>query len=204
MKGLTKRQQEVLRFIKNYINEHQFPPTIREISQNFGISVRGAYDHIKALEKKSVIKCDTKRSRAIEVLGTGPGGHTERTDFLVEIPILGTVAAGIPILSEENYDGSVAVPANSIKSGKHYALRVRGDSMKDVGIMEGDVAIISYQSHANNGDIVVAMIDDAVTLKRFFKEKNRVRLKAENPEYPPIFTQDLRILGKLKQIVRSY
>ena len=199
MKAITKRQSEVLDYIKAFIDQHHFPPTIREISESFSISVKGAYDHVKALEKKKFIKIDNNRSRTIEVLG-----QETSSDRAVEIPILGHVAAGIPLLAEENRDGSVRVPAEMLKSGDHFALHVTGDSMRDAGIMDGDIGVFRHQPVANNGEIVVAMVDDAVTLKRFFKEKNRVRLQAENPAYPPIFTQNVRVLGKLAHLIRNY
>ncbi|TFH05243.1 MAG: transcriptional repressor LexA [Spirochaetales bacterium] len=199
MKAITKRQSEVLDYIKTFIGSRHFPPTIREISEQFSISVKGAYDHVKALEKKAFIRLDNNRSRTIEVLG-----DDSSSDRTVEVPILGNVAAGIPLMAEENRDGSVRVPVDYLHSGEHFALNVTGDSMKDAGIMDGDIGVFRQQQVANNGDIVVAMVDDAVTLKRFFKEKNRVRLQAENPAYPPIFTQNVRVLGKLAHLIRNY
>lgn len=200
MKGITNRQSEVLDYIKSFIDEHHFPPTIREISDHFSISVKGAYDHVKALEKKRYLKIDNNRSRTIEVIG-----HRDReADDILEIPILGNVAAGLPLLAEENLEGKVRLPAENLGRGDHFALHVRGDSMRDAGIVDGDLAIVRQQQVANNGDIVVAMVDEAVTLKRFYREKNRVRLQAENPEYPPIFTQNVRVLGKLAHLIRNY
>jgi repressor LexA len=200
MKALTQRQGEVLDYIKNYSRECHFPPTIREISEHFGISIKGAYDHVKALEKKHYLRTGANRSRTIEVIGESMSDE-EQT---VEIPILGNVAAGVPLLSEENLEGTVRIPSTQLKSGNHFAMHVRGDSMQGVGIMDGDLAIIRQQPAADNGDIVVAMVDEAVTLKRFVKEKNRVRLQAENDAYPPIFTQNVRVVGKLAHILRSY
>lgn len=199
MKAITKRQSEVLSYIKAFIQDHKFPPTIREISECFQISVKGAYDHVKALEKKQFIKLDTNRSRTIEVLD-----DEAADDRTVEVPILGHVAAGQPLLAEENLDGTVRLPRDYVRHGQHFALNVHGDSMRDAGIMDGDVAVIRQQQTADNGDIVVAMVDEAVTLKRFFREKNRVRLQAENPDYPPIFTQNVRVLGKLAHLIRRY
>jgi len=200
MKSLTNRQREILEFIKGFIKEHKYPPTIREIAGNFAISVKGAYDHVKALEKKEQIKCDLGRSRAIEIIEP----DTKTADF-IEVPLIGHVAAGIPLFAEENWEGVLKVSADNLNQGKHFALHVQGDSMEGVGILDGDVAIFEQRQHADNGDIVVAIInDEAVTLKRFFKEKNRVKLKAENPVYPPIYTQNVRVLGKLSCIIRNY
>ena len=203
MKELTHRQQEVLSYLEAYIDEHKYPPTMREVAAHFGISAKGAHDHIKALEKKNHIRCDINRSRAIEILGqTSVQEHREEN---LEIPILGNVAAGLPIFSEANYDGHVLVAADSLRPGNHFALKVSGDSMQGAGILDGDLGIFVQRNVANNGDIVVAMInEESVTLKRFFKEKNRIKLKAENPVYPPIYTQNVRILGKLQRIIRYY
>jgi repressor LexA len=118
---------------------------------------------------------------------------------------LGTVAAGKPILAEENWEGTIALPPAMIKKQREYfALHIRGDSMIEAGIMDGDIAVIEKRETAHNGDIVVAVVDDAVTLKRFFKESNRIRLQPENSAYSPIYCQDVRLLGKLSCIIRSY
>jgi repressor LexA len=199
MKTLTARQKEVLDFISSFIEQHAYPPTIREIAERFSISVKGAYDHVKALEKKAYLRLGENRSRALELLGRE---KTERT--VVEVPLLGAVAAGKPILANENYTGSISVPADMVRAATCFALTVRGDSMKDVGIFHGDVAVIEQRQTADNGEIVVAMIDDLVTLKRFFRENNRVKLMAENAAYAPIYTQDVRILGRLRGLIRKY
>jgi repressor LexA len=199
---LTERQKEILSFIEQFINKNKYPPTIREISQNYGISVRGAYDHLKALKKKGAIQTDSYRSRSIGIIEREQKTEDE---LLVEVPVLGTVAAGVPILSDENYEGTVTLPGAFLQSkGSYFALKVRGDSMIDAGIMDGDMAIIRHQQTANTGQIVVAMVDEAVTLKRFYQERNRVKLEAENPNYPPIFTRNIRILGILAHLLRTY
>lgn len=199
MKALTKRQGEILDFIRNYIHENQYPPSIREIGRNFSISVKGAYDHVKALEKKEVIAVSHNKSRAITLVPENDDVEESR-----KIPILGNVAAGLPLFAEENHDGSVTLPSDVLKQGNLFTLRVQGESMTGAGILDGDLAVFVQQPLADNGEIVVAMVDDAVTLKRFYKEKNRVRLQAENPAFPSIFTQDVRILGKLITIIRQY
>jgi repressor LexA len=199
MKTLTARQQAVFDFIVEYLDEHAYPPTIREIADRFAISVKGAYDHVKALEKKGKLHLSENRSRALEVV------REEKVEkSYVEIPLIGVVAAGKPILAEENLSGSLPVPAEMVRNRSCFALTVRGDSMRDAGIFHGDIAIIEEKQVADNGEIVVAMIDDAVTLKRFFRENNRVKLVAENPAYSPIYTQDLKILGCLKGLIRKY
>lgn len=199
MKPLTKRQAEVLDFIKSFRAKNSFPPTLREIADNFNISVKGVYDHLKAIEKKEYIKCNLRRSRAIEVI------EKDEIEEVVNIPLLGNVAAGRPIMAEENFDGHVPVPVRYLKKGVHFALKVKGDSMQGAGIIDGDTVLFVHQNTAQNGNIVVAMLDnESVTLKRFFKEKNRIKLKAENPVYPAIYTQNATILGKLVCLLRYY
>ena len=201
MKELTKRQEETLDYIRDFIEQHNYPPTIRELAGHFSISVKGAYDHIKALEKKGRIKCDGNRSRTIEILEKKPQAEPQN----MQVPILGRVAAGKPLFAEENFEGTINMPAARLGKGNFFALHVAGDSMQDIGILDGDMAIFNQRNTAENGDIVVAMVnDEAYTLKRFFREKNRIKLKAENPVYPPIYTQNVRVLGKLKCIVRDY
>jgi repressor LexA len=200
MKGLTMRQREVLEFLNGFIEQHKYPPSVRELASHFAISLRGAYDHLKALRKKGFVRWSEGRSRAMEVLDHG----TPERLHEMRVPLLGRVAAGIPVLAEDNFQGTVAVSRELLGSGEHFALRVEGDSMHDAGILDGDIAIVRRQQHADNGDIVVVMIGDEVTLKRFFLEANRVRLQAENPAYPVMFTRNLRILGLLRAVQRAY
>ena len=199
MKQLTTRQKEILDFLSGFIEKNSYPPTVRETAKAFSISIKGAYDHMKALEKKGAIKLQENRSRAIEIVS-----KKESDASIVEIPVLGAIAAGNPIFAEENWTETIRIPAEYTRTGTCFALRVKGDSMKDAGIHSGDMAIIEQQPTAENGEIVAALIEDSATLKRFFKENNRIRLQAENPDYAPIYTQDVRILGKLKAIIRSY
>jgi repressor LexA len=203
MKEPTKRQEEVLTFIAAYIQEHAYPPTIREIADYFAISIKGAHDHVTALKKKGLIKQEDKRSRTMELIWEG----NEENGFL-EIDILGTVAAGKPILSVENKDGSIRLAKSQLKKTREYfALRVRGDSMEGVGIMDGDTAVIEKQEAVRNGEIAVVMLDEAVTLKTFYRESARIRLQPENTEYSPIFCssdEDVRVLGRVAYVFRSY
>ncbi|MCX7655272.1 MAG: transcriptional repressor LexA [Treponemataceae bacterium] len=201
MKELTQRQQEVLSFISGFTAEHSYPPTIREIAQHFSISVKGAYDHLNALKKKGFLRLEDKRSRTIGIIQP----IKEEEPHTVCLPILGTVAAGKPILAEENWEGTVEVPRKMLKPQKEYfALYVRGDSMTEAGILDGDTAIIERCPIAHNGEIVVALVDEAVTLKRFFKEATRIRLQPENPHFSPIYSQNVQILGRLHSIIRYY
>lgn len=206
MKGITERQQEVLNFISNFTKENSFPPTVREISDHFSISIRAVQDHIGALQKKGYISIKPKSSRSIRVLQDDQRFVPDvKPAFVSKVPVLGTVAAGKPLLSEENLDGYVNLTEPFVRPGKNYfALRVRGTSMINAGILEGDLAIIEQTSVAIDGQIVVAVIDDAITLKRFYKEADRIKLQPENPEFKPIYCQNLRIVGILSNIVRTY
>ena len=189
-------------FIAGYINTHTYPPTIREVADFFSISVKGAHDHLAALKKKGLLKQGDKRSRTIELVRTGEEG-----DDFIEIPVLGTVAAGRPILALENMDGFIKLHRSFVRTGgKYFALRVKGDSMEGAGIMNGDTAVIEQGEIVRNGEIAVVMLDDdAVTLKTYYRESARIRLQPENSKYSPIYcSRDVRVLGRLAHILRSY
>lgn len=202
MKDLTEKQQLVFQFIVDSVREKGFPPTIREIGDQFGITAKGAYDHLKAVEKKGYIRTSKNQSRAIELL-KGSGG-----DALVVrasgIPLLGQVAAGTPILAEENIEEYIAVPDDLATKPDTFALRVRGDSMVDAGISDGDIAIVQKKETARNGEIVVAMIEGEATLKVFFRETDHIRLEPRNPKLKAIRTKKASIIGKLIGLYRIY
>jgi len=202
LKEATERQKEVLGFIAKYINVHAYPPTIREVADFFSISVKGAHDHLTALRKKGLLKQGDKKSRTIELVKTG----TEEAEEFAEIPILGTVAAGRPILAIENMEGSIRIHRSLLKNNRQYfVLKVKGDSMEEAGIIDGDTAVIEQQNVVRNGEIAVVMLDESVTLKTFYRENARIRLQPENSKYSPIFcSRDVRILGRLAHIFRSY
>lgn len=201
MRDLTERQKEILDFICSYIGENSFPPTIREIAGRFGITAKGAYDHVTALQKKNVIKFANNKSRTIEIIEK----ESEQGGNVTSIPLLGTIAAGLPILSEENIEKMIPVARSMLKPGKNYfALKVRGDSMIEAGILEDDIAIIESCTTCENGEIVVAVIEDSITLKRFYKETNRVKLQPENKNYKTLYYQNIRIAGRLKGLIRTY
>ena len=194
MKEITDRQKQVLTFIADFAEENSYPPTVREISDHFDVSLRAVQDHIAALQRKGFLSLCRKRSRSIRVLAD-----------VDKVPLLGTVAAGKPLLAAENLDGYVNLTEPFVRPGKRYfALRVRGQSMIDAGILEGDLAVVEQTSDAENGQIVVAVIDEAITLKRYYKEKNRIRLQPENPAFKAIYSQDVRVVGILSNIVRTY
>ncbi len=202
MRELTEKQQAVLSFISKYVDKHTYPPTIREIADYFSISVKGAYDHLGALRKKNRVNYVDRRSRTLEVISDEEEKSIHRT---LEVPLLGDVAAGRPILAEENWNGTIPIPLSLLRSSSQYfALKVRGDSMEQAGIIDGDLAVVEKREYAQDGEIVVAVVDEAVTLKRFYKESNRIRLQAENPAYSPIYCQDVRILGRLAGLLRKY
>ncbi|MCS7205733.1 MAG: transcriptional repressor LexA [Leptospiraceae bacterium] len=201
MKDLTQKQKQILEFITRYTKEKNYPPSIREIAEHFKITPKGAYDHLKAIEKKGFIKTEKNRSRAIEIVKS-----QEQQEF-IKIPLLGRIAAGAPILAEENIEDYLTfpraiLPANSEK--EIFALRVTGDSMIDAKIHDGDIAIIRKTSIAENGDIVVALIGDEATLKYFYKEKDHVRLEPANPKYKPIITKEVIILGKMIGLYKRF
>ena len=203
MKGITDRQKEVLTFISSFTEENGFPPTVREISEHFQISIRAVQDHIIALQKKGYLSQSQKRSRSIRVLSDVR--EKEQAPFIGKVPLLGTVAAGKPLLCEENLDGYVNLTEPFVRPGKNYfALRVRGQSMINAGILEGDLAVIEQSEIAADGQIIVAVIDDAITLKRYYKEAERIRLQPENPNFQAIYCTDVRIVGILSNIVRTY
>ena len=201
MKGPTKRQTEVLDFIARYIKTNAYPPTIREVADFFSISVKGAHDHLMALRKKGLLKQGDRKPRTMELIQS-----REKEDDMVTIPILGTVAAGLPVMAVENMDGSISFHRSFFKNNKKYfALYVKGDSMEEAGIMDGDTAIVEQQESVRNGEIAVVMLEDAVTLKTFYKESSRVRLQPENSAHSPIYcSRDVRVLGRLAHIIRSY
>ena len=202
MKVITERQQEVLDFISSFTKKNNFPPTVREISEYFSISLRAVQDHIAALQKKGYLAQTQKRARSLSVI-TGASSVTQT--YVRKVPLLGTVAAGKPLLSEENLDGYVNLTEPFVRPGKSYfALRVRGQSMIEAGILEGDLAVVEQSNTAVDGQIVVAVIDNATTLNRFYKESDRIRLQPENAAFDPIYSREVTIVGILTNIVRTY
>ncbi len=203
MKTLTERQKEVLEFIARFSEENGYPPTVREIGENFGISLRAVQDHIAACQKKGYLSQCQKRSRSFRVIRGDSISETRA--FVTKVPKLGTIAAGKPLLSEENLDGYVTIAEPFVKPGKTYfALNVRGASMMNAGILEGDLAIIEQTDMAAEGQIVVAVVDNAITLKRFYREQDRIRLQPENPDFQPIYATDVKIAGIMVGLVRTY
>ena len=203
MKELTERQENVLAFISGFITQKSYPPTIREIAEHFQFSAKAAHDHVNVLKKKGCIEMENKSPRTLKIIKRDD--WDEETAFC-QIPVLGSVAAGARILSEELYSHSIHIHKSWIKPPykNYFALTVRGDSMTGAGIMDGDTAIILKQETARDGDIIVAEIDDGYTIKRFFRENSRIRLQPENPAYQPVYCGNIRVAGVLASVYRSY
>lgn len=202
MKELTEKQDNVLQFITEIIKDRGFPPTIREIGDQFNITAKGAYDHLKAIEKKGFIKTSKNQSRAIELLRNN--AESTLPTRVMSIPLIGRVAAGVPILAQENIEDYIPIPDELSSKGVTFALKVVGDSMTEAGINDGDIAIILKKETAKNGEIVVALVDEEATLKAFYKEADVIRLEPRNQKYKPIKTKNVSVLGKLIGIYRIY
>ncbi|WP_027717792.1 transcriptional repressor LexA [Desulfovirgula thermocuniculi] len=195
---LTRREAQILEYIKEHLNEKGYPPTVREIGRAVGLSSTSTvHSYLRRLEQKGYLRRDPTLPRALVVAE----GAEER---LVSVPLLGRVAAGVPVMAEENWEGVLFLPASLLGSGKFFALRVRGDSMVEAGILEGDVVVVRRQPTAENGDIVVALVDGEATVKRFFRENGHIRLQPENRTMEPIITDSAEILGKVVSLLRKY
>jgi repressor LexA len=196
--SLTKRQQEIFDFIKRYSARHGYPPTVRDIGKAIGLtSSSTVHAHLANLEKLGALRRDPTKPRAMEILdkakkAIAPSG----------LPLVGRVAAGQPILAEENIEDYVEVPQIAGGDAGEYVLKVQGDSMKNAGILEGDYVVVHTTETARNGEIVVALLGEEATVKRFFKEKDHVRLQPENEALEPIRTRDVQVLGRVVGVFR--
>ncbi|MCY3773675.1 MAG: transcriptional repressor LexA [Gemmatimonadetes bacterium] len=202
MKALTAKQQNVYEYIRKKVGRIGYPPSVREIAQQFGISTRAAYDHLRAIEKKGHIRRDPMKPRAIEIMGSrnisAPG-----TGDVVQVPVLGRVAAGLPILAEENIEEYMTFPVSMVKQGGNiFALEVHGDSMVEDGIMDGDYVLVREQPGAEPGETVVAMLDDEATVKKFYRRNNRFELVPAHPTMKPIIADEVSIVGKVVGVFR--
>jgi repressor LexA len=197
--NLTQRQQEIFDFVKRYVGEHGYPPTVRDIGKAIGLaSSSTVHAHLANLEKLGLLRRDPTKPRAIEVLKdkarevVAPAG----------LPVVGQVAAGQPVLADENIEEYVPVPGIAGGDDGEFVLRVKGDSMKDAGILEGDFVIVRRQETAGDGDIVVALVGEEATVKRFFRENDHVRLQPENEAMQPIRTREAQVLGRVVGLCR--
>ncbi|MBR2122445.1 MAG: transcriptional repressor LexA [Lachnospiraceae bacterium] len=197
---ITEKQKEILEYIKEIILSRGYPPTVREICEKVSLkSTSSVHSHLETLEKNGFIRRDPTKPRAIEIVDDS--FQMVRTE-MVSIPVIGNVAAGMPILAEQNIDSYYPVPAENVPKGVSFALKVRGDSMIGAGIMNGDLIFVNECRTAENGDIVVALVDDSATVKRFYKEKDHIRLQPENDAMEPIIVRDCTILGKVFGVFR--
>jgi repressor LexA len=197
---LTKRQKEIFDFIRKYAEKTGYPPTVREIGKAVGLhSSSTVHAHLANLEKIGLLRRDPTKPRAIELL-VGKAKQALRGPGL---PLVGEVAAGEPVLAEENIEDYLELPGVIGGEDGDYILRVKGDSMKDAGILEGDYVVVKQAEDAVNGEIVVALLEQEATVKRFFREKDRIRLQPENSAYKPIRTKNAQLLGKVVGVFRS-
>ena len=226
---LTKRQQEIWEFLIAYVDDHGYPPTVREIGEQVGLaSPSTVHAHLANLERAGLIKRDPTKPRALELTGRvkpeadghegGSAGYRSGSagyrDGVHALPLLGQIAAGGPLLAEQNVEAYLSVPEPLSRGGEEFLLRVRGDSMQDAGILEGDYVVVRRQQDARDGEIVVALVGDdeaadEATVKRFFREGpagskgSRVRLQPENQAHQPIYASHVQILGKVTGVFRS-
>lgn len=200
---ISKKQQEILDYIKNEILNRGFPPAVREICEAVNLkSTSSVHSHLEALEKNGYIRRDATKPRAIEIIDDN--FNLVRRE-VVNVPLIGTVAAGQPLLAVENIENYFPVPAEFMPNEQSFMLKVKGDSMVNAGIFDGDQVLVKEQSTASDGDIVVALVDDSATVKTFYKEKGYYRLQPENDTMDPIIVrEDLKILGKVFGVFRFY
>ena len=208
---LGKRQLAIYDFIRSYSDEHGYPPSVREIGAAVGLaSPSTVHMHLKVLEEQGLIKRDSKKPRTIEVMGkqAASGQHlaevTQDVDRdVITLPVVGRVAAGTPILAEQNIEDRLSLPTSVVGDASSFVLRVRGESMINAGIFDGDYIVVKEQSGAHDGEIVVALIDDSATVKTFYRERDRIRLQPENDTMEPIYVENPTILGRVTALIRS-
>ncbi len=199
---LTFREAAILDFIRHNVRTRGYPPSVREIGLAVGLkSSSTVHGYLKRLEDKGFLKRDPTKPRALELTGSF---RRPAADEVSLVPVLGRVEAGRPVLATENRDFTIPLPASYFGDGEFFMLKVRGDSMVEAGIFEGDLVVVRQQPTANNGDIVVAMIGDEATVKRFYRENSHVRLQPENRAMVPIITRDISVLGKVVGLLRRY
>ena len=200
--NITAKQKEILEYIKEEILKRGYPPAVREICEAVHLkSTSSVHSHLETLEKNGYIRRDPTKPRAIEICDDS--FQMVRTE-MVSLPVVGQVAAGQPILAQQNIDNYFPVPAEFVPKGESFILRVKGDSMMNVGIFNGDQIFVQCCNTARNGDIVVALVDDSATVKTFYKENGYIRLQPENDSMDPIIVDDCQILGKVFGVFRIF
>jgi len=198
MKDLEAKEIRILEYIQTAMSEHGYCPTVREICQGLNIrSTSTVHRYLNRLEEKGFIKREALKRRAIELT-------VKPQQEMVEVPLLGEIAAGVPIFAEEQMLDKFQFSENLTGGGSLFGLKVKGTSMKDAGILHGDIVIVRAQETAENGDIVAALLDNEATVKTFYQEKDCIRLQPENPEFEPICVQNVQILGKVITLVRRF
>jgi repressor LexA len=208
-RATTERQRRILDVIRAFTEERGYPPSVREIGERVGLSSSSTVQsHLKTLERRGLLRRDPTKPRALVAQGppgkpsgrrSGEGGEPEYG----VLPIVGKVAAGVPITAAENVEGEFVVPASFARRPDSFMLRVQGDSMVDAAILDGDLIVVAPQPTAENGEIVVAMLEDEATVKRFYREAGRVRLQPENRRMQPIYTNDVTIVGRVEAVIRK-
>lgn len=207
MEKLSQKQAQILEYMKKEVREKGYPPSVREICDAVGLkSTSTVHGHLERLERKGYIKRDPSKPRAIEIFTntSSPESKENLSKEIVNIPIVGTVTAGTPILAVENIEDTFPIQLDYAPSGDIFMLRVKGDSMINAGIFNKDLIMVKRQSTAENGDIVVALIEDFATVKTFYKENDYIRLQPENPSMSPILVRDVTIIGKVVGLYRRY
>jgi repressor LexA len=201
MEQTTDRQKRILEVIREFTAERGYPPSVREIGERVGLSSSSTiHAHLKTLERRGLISRDPTKPRALRSEVAPHGSPVPET---IVMPVVGKVAAGVPITAQENVEGEFVLPASFTRSSDGFMLRVQGDSMVEAAILDGDLIVVRPQRTANNGEIVVAMLEGEATVKRFYKEDGRIRLQPENPAMEPIYSNDVTILGRVEAVVRK-
>jgi len=198
-KPATERQRRILDVIRSFTVEQGYPPSVREIGERVGLSSSSTiHAHLKALERRGLISRDPTKPRALR------SGNLPKVPEALVVPVLGKVAAGVPITAQENVEGEFLLPSAFVpRASDAFMLRVQGDSMVDAAILDGDLILVRPQRTAENGEIVVAMLEDEATVKRFYREAGRVRLQPENRAMAPIYASDVEILGRVEAVIRK-
>jgi len=200
-RATTERQRRILEVIREFTEEQGYPPSVREIGERVGLSSSSTVQsHLKTLERRGLIQRDPTKPRALVSASHEPARRVPEYGVL---PIVGRVAAGIPITATENVEGEFILPASFARHPDTFVLRVQGDSMVEAAILDGDLIVVQPRPHAENGEIVVAMVDGEATVKRFYREAGRVRLQPENRRMEPIYADDVTIVGRVEAVIRT-
>lgn len=205
---LNHREEAILNVIIESVKQKGYPPSVREIGEVVGLSSSSTvHSYLKRLEQKGYLRRDPTKPRAIEVIGLDKENKRSAVELndedFVTVPLLGEVAAGVPLLAVENYDDKIPLPRSFTGFGEFFMLTVRGESMIEAGIIPGDMVLVRRQDTVNNGEIAVALLDDEATVKRFYREQNQIRLQPENSLMKPIYTKSVKILGKVVALMRK-